>query len=260
MALADWTSDSVIVTTALSPDLDGGFYFRAVPAQFSVLAQAYLGIQFRSELAQISLPLIYRHKPLYNLPLYHELGHFVDIRHNISGLTLLLNPVSPPYTNIALSHRREHFADLFCACYMGDASTSFLVDFAGVQPASVTHPDTSSRIALVNDFLSNTANQVVNMFQAALTQLNLPRLTQRFSVPTIAEHLNNVCPPIIGADAELHGLLASGYSYLQRAVAHRTPPWDTMPEDRIESIVNDLAEKAIRNYMITTRWAQGAVP
>ena len=244
----------MIVTTALSPDLESGFYFRMVPKQYYALIDAFLGIKFDSELAQISLPQVYRHRPLYNIPLYHELGHFLDMRHSVSAITLLTHPL--PQAPASLVHRREHFADLFCSCYMGAAFTAFLVDYAGMQPASSTHPATVERVTVVENFLNGTPDRIVTMFQAALALLNLRSLVPRFSVPAVAVSFDSVCPCKISSTAELHGFLIAGYDYLKVALATFPAPWNDMPPTKVESVINDLAEKSIRNYMISARWSQ----
>lgn len=257
LALADWTTDKVTITTALSPDLESGFYFLGVPIQFYVLAEGYLGVKFDSELVQISLPQIYRHRPLYNIPLYHELGHFIDLRSNVSGLTLITIPATGPL-EVARSHRHEHFADLFCACYMGKVATSFLVDFAGMQGASDTHPATADRVRVVDDFIDGKPNSTVTMFQNALQQLGLPALSQRFGKPPVAAFFDNVCPCKLGDSADVHGLLSGGYTYLTQAISSKPAQWSALPDDRLESVVNDLTEKSIRNFMIRSRWDTAA--
>lgn len=261
LALGDWTSDDVLVTTALSPDLEAGFYFKGVHNQFSLLVAAFLGIQFKSELAQISLPQIYRHRPLYTIPLYHELGHFLDVRFGVSVLTLKNNP---PLATVPIdherSHRMEHFADLFCANYAGAASTQFLVDFAGMQGGSPSHPSTADRLAVVGDFLAGTQNPLVDMFQGALTQLSLPALKQRYLLPPVQPYFDNVCPCKIASDAECHGILLAGYQYLRNAVANTPAPWDAVGEHAVEEIINDLVEKSIRTNMVNARWTQAQMP
>ncbi|MEQ1515513.1 MAG: hypothetical protein ABL931_03385 [Usitatibacteraceae bacterium] len=268
LVLSEWTKKDVIVTTAITQDLEYSFYFQGVPSLFYKLVDWYLGVSFESELVQIALPEIYRHRPLYNVALYHELGHFLDDHHLISGRTLIMHPpatlalpdVDPAMYdekqlgNLHLNHRMEFFADLFAASFAGRAYAEFLQGFAGDHPMSHTHPSTASRLQNIREFLNGKTNAVIDMFQVALDSQGLPNLAIRFSAPALADAFDNVRPFQISSDAEIHGILESGYEYLIAALARERSPWSEMDDAAIEVIVNDLVEKSIRNRMIADNW------
>ncbi|MCK9606554.1 MAG: hypothetical protein M0R33_08905 [Methylomonas sp.] len=148
LALEDWTHKKALITTALTQEKNYSFYFEGVWPQFYILAESYTGIKFESELVQIAFPKLYQHRPLLNVALYHELGHFIDIHQGIVNQSLLLVPsamlplpsinfsgLSPDLVNqIAIHHRREYFADLFAASYAGKAIRDFLAEFAKNNP------------------------------------------------------------------------------------------------------------------------------
>ena len=269
LAISGWTKTETAITTAISQDLYGGFYFRGVDQQFKTLAEAYLGIVIATELIQISLPQVYRHRPLYNLPLYHELGHFLDVHHSITPYTFMLSDATsllpslpaglPKDTlhNIHINHRMEYFADLFGASFTGLAYGDFLQAFAGANSISLTHPATSDRLTVIDDFLNGKSNPIVELFCTALSNLKLPELKAQFSAPDLNESFDNVRPYLIQSDAEAHGILDSGWHYLQTAWTSPTGLWAEMDEAKIEQTVNDLIEKSTRNRMIVTKWGGG---
>ncbi|TIX42704.1 MAG: hypothetical protein E5V40_05905 [Mesorhizobium sp.] len=81
----------------------------------------------------------------------------------------------------------------------------------------------------------------LDMFQEALSKLGLPPLRQRFKVPSIESAFDDIRPHVVEEAAELHGLMAAGWSYLGKI-----------------RIVNDLTEKSIRNHSIRHLWSSGS--
>lgn len=84
LALNGFTKHPVAVTTAIIQEQQ--FKFQGVPQNFYKYCEGFLAIEFEAELIQIALPEIYRHRPLYNVALYHELGHFIDRHQNLTEL------------------------------------------------------------------------------------------------------------------------------------------------------------------------------
>ncbi len=204
----------------------------------------------------IGVPRLYARKPLFCIPLYHELGHFVDVTLKISELSLLLHPMAGLPTNVALSHRREYFADLFSSCFVGRSSVSALEIIAPNHPPSMTHPGTADRVAVVDAFLSDAPHLTVNLFQDTLTKRALPNLVKTYhpvSVRDDFDDLRTYSPADIEA---VHGMLESAWRYMFDVVDGGRNPWqlDGASEGAIEAIVNDLTEKSIRNFAIRTTW------
>ncbi|EHM9811516.1 hypothetical protein KF464_004935, partial [Salmonella enterica subsp. enterica serovar Derby] len=175
-ACKKWISEKTLITTALSPDMHG-FYFKSVNKNLYSLFDEVLNVKFEVELIQISLPEMYRRRPLCSIPLYHELGHFVDISKGISELACLNyrskdkgTLPGPEWSNLPdviwINHCREYFADLFSAQFIGKSGVDFLYKLAGSHPASYTHPSTEDRVKIVSDFLNKVENPVVGMFNA----------------------------------------------------------------------------------------------
>ena len=273
-ALDDWKAKlprPFVITTALLSDQE--FHFRRVSTDFYTLTQAYLGVAFGSDLIQIAMPRLYRHVPLYMTALYHELGHFIESQHQLVAATLLkfdpsvathIPPALPvgfdpnDAMQIHASHRAEYFSDLFAASYAGSAYSDFLNHLALRHPNSFTHPATAERLTNLSDFLAGRTNPIIDMFQAALSDLGLPALGKRYLVPALAEAFQNIRPHAIASTAEVHGMMEAGYIFLQSAQTRVSPPWSEIAEGDIPRIINDLIEKSIRNRMIVERWTSGA--
>lgn len=90
-ALLDgWESHTPLITTAIGSGIRESFYFQGVPELFGDLVENILGKKLPRNLVQISLPQAYRHKPLYIVPLYHELGHYIDKVNRVVETSLLI--------------------------------------------------------------------------------------------------------------------------------------------------------------------------
>ncbi len=266
MTLKSWTQKNALITTALIQDKN--FYFQGVSSDFYTLAKALCGVEFKNELVQIALPQIYQHRPLLNVALYHELGHFLDIAHGVINYSLLLIPSeqlslpgidfsawSPEQQNeIAINHRCEYFADIFAASYLGKAYKDFLLAFAKDASISWTHPATDDRLALIDVFLEGKQNNIIDLFQKSLTNLGLRKLEIAFSVPDISEAFDNVRPYAIKDEKELHGIFEAGTTYLQQMLETPKCSWIEAGESTTERVISNLVEKSIRNSMIIDRW------
>lgn len=276
-AARDWTNRDLVITTALlqSPD----FHLKAPAPDITALIAAETGVTLSVEVVQSALPEIYRHRPLYCIALYHELGHFIDLQANITQTSLLLTGVSGPpalpgvqiqvppnaqpnvlatIRQIVLSHRMEYFADIFSVCYMGTAAIDFLEAFAPSHGASSTHPATASRVAVMRDFLDGTPNGIVDMFQNALGRRGLPQLRTRYVIPDVSGSFGAVRPHRIGHAAEIHGLLIAGWNFLREAGAGNVPSWAGLEPAAMDAMANDLIEKSIRNRMVREAWNEAA--
>jgi len=273
-AVKEWTDRELLITTAILQE--SNFYFMGGSEAFFAAVESELQIVIASRPVQIALPYIYRHKPLFCVPLFHELGHFVDNDNKIVDTSLLLSPATsgpdlpdlPTSAEIAalpdlerslataevVSHRQEYFADLFSASYVGNALSGFLQEFCPDQPKSDSHPSSVSRDKLLADFSSGTPNPVIEMFQEALKARGLPELRARATSIALEASFGNVRPFTPASDEELFGLFESAWNFLQTQWAAPTGPWVHFPEDDRVRLVNDLTEKSIRNHMLVEGW------
>lgn len=259
--LPEWVSRPVLITTSLQTSRVGFHFLPNDPwSTISTLLPSAAILKFDPILILMGLPRLYQHKPIFCGPLYHELGHFVDIHLNVSQLSMLMYP--PPPTadantrKIILHWRMEHFADLFSASYIGESSILALEEIAPGAGASATHPATALRGQIVREYLSGTSNQTVDMFNNILGKIKAPLLKIRYEDPDIASSFDDLRPHHIESPAQLHGLFNASWTYLAKALDTRVMPWSTRPLDHggIEKVVNDLTEKSLRNYFIRMRW------
>ena len=276
-ALRHWTPDDLLIATAL---VNGraDYHFRRIGVidELRTLIPGFNYQGFKAQVVHIALPRIYRKSPLFGIPLYHEIGHYIDHAHGVSGFAFLIASNSfddvvrqsphllptelqnhPLETKLQVLQRylAEHFADLFAACYLGLTATDFLLDLAGHAPASASHPSVDDRLRVVSAFTSGQSDGVVGLFQRVLASIGLPTLQPRFTVPDITSDYSHVRPYVIQTDEELHGLYTAAYRYLKEGLDNRPPAWEESSEKQVIAAVNDLTEKSIRNFAIKQDWA-----
>jgi hypothetical protein len=261
-ALDDWVHKDCLITTALVDEALGFHFLQADP--WSLLKNAVPGFpigSFDPILVLIGVPKLYKNKPLFCIPLYHELGHFVDFHYGVSDFMVLSNP--PPagiHPTTWRSHWSEYFADLFAACYVGAASAEVLESIAPNAGHSATHPGTADRANLVRVFLAGGADSRINAFRDALAFLGAPPLLVRYTVPSVTDDFDDIRPYSVSSVPELHGLFAAGWTYFGQSLARGGFPWTTsaLREDEIEKTINDLVEKSIRTFSVREMWDRAA--
>lgn len=273
-AAKEWTKGDLLVTTAIIQERS--FYFKSVPHDFFDAVRSEFGLAINAQPVQIALPYLYRHKPLYCVPLFHELGHFVDISNEVVNTSMLTNPpergpnlpdlpteaevaalgqgARETFHQIVRNHRREYFADLFAAMYVGTASDDFLQEFAPNQPASATHPSGQARRNVVADFLEGRVNPIIEMFQATLNLRALPALRTRFADVDVVAAFSAVRPVTPLTVEQVYGLFPASWKFAKTAISSQDLPWHALAEPERERVINDLVEKSIRNHMVVEAW------
>jgi hypothetical protein len=269
-ALAHWVqNDNVLISSAA---LEGFDFFLAPEDIWEFVAASISGYDtngYKPLVVRIGSPEAFKHRPVFCIPLFHELGHFVDHYLKITDLSLIMSPIGPTPAGITdeewkfanQRHRMEYFADLFGAVYCGVATNESLLAIAPNNPDSLTHPSTPKRVALVvNDFLSGRKNTMVEILQAACEARTGKRLAPQFTLPDLTTSFDRVLTHRVSSDEELFGMFQAGWYYMKDQLEKRVAPWIdqqyTVPE--IERTVNDLMEKSVRNYEIRERWQNGS--
>jgi len=267
-----------LVTTALIQEPN--FYFKGIAPAFFDAVESELGVVITARPVQVALPYIYRHKPLFCTPLFHELGHYVDTANEVVTTTLLTSPphIGPDLPDLPTAaqiaafptadkktvvqvierHRKEYFSDLFAAMYVGQACTDFLQQFAPGQPWSFSHPSSAARQQVVDDFLAGNRNAIVDLFQSALATRGLQPLSKRFASPALATAFSQVRPVTPTSNEEVYGLFDAGWRFLQQVPANPPALWASLSQQEQERVANDLTEKSIRNRMIWEGWNAAA--
>lgn len=260
-ALRRWRLSDAAIVTSLTEDHN--FHLKPLdPWKFiETSISDYDAEGFQLPVVMIGVPRIYAHKPIFCVPLFHELGHFVDLKYRVTQVSAILNPTPiAPAGFDDLTYRMEHFADLFGASFVGRSSIAALEAIAPNAPVSITHPATAERAALVDAFLAGTAHPTIDLFQNALAALSLPTLTKVFDLVDVAHDFNDVRTFVPSSIEQVYGMYDSAWAYLFNAIDKRLNPWQL--SDRrdgiVEALVNDLTEKSIRNFAIREAWHAAA--
>lgn len=269
LALKRWDDTaSIMVATALRDDKE--FYCIPITGVHTLVEQHTPGGPAPEETAEtvfIALPRIYKNFPLFSLPLYHELGHFVERKHNIAGAINMLHPEDaiidlpemPEYialftsekekSKIRINYFCEIFSDIFAACFLGEAMANALEAISDADDkCTYSHPSTRVRVQIIRDFLAGTSPKIVGLFHWALNiklgERN-PGLTNFQVKPALAPYFDNHLPIPLKNDREVHGLLTAAWEYLEGK--------QNAKEKEVAEI-NDLVEKSIRSYAIQDKW------
>lgn len=258
LAIQDWIPASqgprLIITTALLNERN--YHFCAVEDEFYTLAKD-LGVTFSSNLVQVGLPHLYKHQPLHNVLLYHELGHFIDEKFKISRvMAIIVENVEGPWSKLTYTARQyaEFFADIFATSYVDSSVAHMLHDMAPDQVQTKSHPATAERVTLIEEMLAHKTPPILQLANAALSYRSLPALTTRFQIPDIKHTFDNLLPYTIASQNEVHGLLPAGRRYLHDVDRQQHGLWAAMTANEKSRVVNDLIEKSIRNRMVQMRW------
>ncbi|MFO8000876.1 MAG: hypothetical protein R6U46_06520 [Marinilabilia sp.] len=250
-ALKEWdNSEQYIIVTSLQNNLHS-FSFNprlALYEPYYDLLRGNFGIEFNYRLIQINLPKYLSHDYLANVVLYHELGHFIDLRFQISQKSQR----AFGFTGEMLNHYEEYFADVFAAQYIGNASNFYLDYIAHKHESSPTHPSTDARIEIVNDFLNNNQeNTPLENIKLATEKITSNKLMKRSQLLSEDDFLNFI-PTEVSSPEELHSLFEIGWDLWTKDV-------DEFSSRNIDGlgkyrITNNLIEKSISNYMVTSQY------
>lgn len=251
-ALNDWAAESHIICTALLDDRD--FHFNGIDLKEEV--SAFFDFGNTPNLIYIALPKVYRHKYLYGPALYHELGHYIDKKYKISELTFFVDNFIGSQKEIQKEylHRKELFADLFSASYVGFSIVKFLNDFAGDNQDSDTHPATSRRVEIINKYLNSEKCKELDRINSVLAGKKHPTLKVNFKIPDLSPNFGEIKTYRINNVDELHGIIPAAWTFLDNITHKPVAAWAHFERYNAEKIVNDLVEKSVRNYALKEKW------
>jgi hypothetical protein len=252
---------------------------------FSDLKLKY-NIFFPKRLIQINLPKSFSRDYLACVILYHELGHFIDLSNSCSealaqdfyqriqsdkDLLIWAQPFFPIINNslfkISESDRRqiiqlhfgEYFCDLFASQYVGPSLNDYLYFITqGDANFSFTHPSTINRVKLVNDFLSGRENHLVDFIKDGVEQMINNSLRVRFEQIS-SQDFYNLLPIDIHSIPQLHGVFNFGWQIWQndwKPFAEKMKMEASLSSNQVYSIINNLMEKSIGNFIVTKQWKE----
>lgn len=267
-ALKEWTDENYIIATSLQYH---NYFFHSL---LSFNEQIYgrinrqYKIQFKHKLIQISLPKSDAGNYLIHIVLYHELGHFINRKYNISNRVLkelklfkeedqkrILKLIVPEnfkeiHSNLP-KYLDEYFADIFAAQYINDSLIHSLNLVSPNNKPSQTHPSNKQREKVVNDFCNGNPNELIEMFKEATKEQTKQDLIIRFE-EIVSDDIFHFLPIEIESNNQLHGLYVMGWDIW----VNRKEKFEGMKTSQTYNILNNLIEKSISNYIITDKWQQ----
>lgn len=263
--LEEWIDDfnDYIILTSLTNKLED-YSFQYIDdadlAIFIRLARDQHNINFDKKLIQINLPRYLVYDNLANVVLYHEIGHFIETKYAIVKKIFDQEPhlkaLKPDEQDKYKSHYREFFADIFAAQYVGTSSNQYLSYVAYEEPESDSHPSTEKRIETVDNFLAGKDVDAIPLLKKATKEITGRELQIRYKTISKAD-FENLIPYEIKEDAELHSLFMIGWEmWMDEKCALRTQ----FGSSKTYSIINNLIEKSISNYLISALWNKHYVP
>ena len=250
-ALNEWDdSQKYIIVTSLQNHLISYSFNPTLALNEPIydLIKVKCGIEFSHRLVQINLPKYLAHDYLANVVLYHELGHFIDMKFQICArIGLALN-----LTNVETSHYEEFFSDLFASQYIGKASNYYLDYIAHGNLDCATHPATDKRVQLVLDFLSSTPNSIVDILKFATKSITTKELFHNNDKVPVDDIVSFI-PPILENEMQLHSIFETGWDLWRTEVNEFREK--NISENVKYQILNNLIEKSISNYMVMEKWS-----
>lgn len=251
-ALNEWDdTNQYIIVTSLHNDLNC-FSFNALLSlneTYYDIIQAVFSISFNHRLIQINLPKYLSQDYLANVVLYHELGHFVDLRYQITEKLSTALKLTKPDRN----YYGEFFSDIFASQYIGEASNYYLDYIAYNNPDSFSHPSTNKRIEIVHKFLRGNSDKILADLEDATLKSTGKDLRNRRKVISDSD-FRNFIPTIINNDEELHSIFEVGWSLWQGKIFESEVK--NISKFEKYQILNNLIEKSISNYMILEKWSK----
>ncbi|GEO05615.1 hypothetical protein AAE02nite_32790 [Adhaeribacter aerolatus] len=291
-SLKEWIDphqDFIIVTSLVNEPL--GFSFNPNLAFNNFLytnIKTVYNEEFPQRLIQITLPRFLVRDYLANVVLYHELGHFIDVKYNIASA--IHNYLCNHYFNNALNpqdkadvqkyfpyienyrtyflqkqlpptifyHLREYFSDIFASQYIGECSNYYL-DYITKKQAQhgEEHPSTINRVDIVNKFLkSDTSSYTLNLILSATQQITNRDLSIRYSRITNNEFYN-LLPCVISNEQQLHSLFILGWeTWLDdwNKISAINNMQFQIDANQVYNIINNLIEKSINSFIVTKSW------
>lgn len=253
--ISEWLPGEFLLTTALTDEKDFHLNYHDDPWDFVQKTITNFTDYPEGRLIFVGVPRLYKYLPLFCSALFHELGHFIDLRFGVTDAAMLAHPVEGEAGKVLRHHRQEYFADLLAACYVGRSIAESLQTISPDAEQTYSHPATAKRLELIEDFLTDKENGEVDMWRDVLARLKLPDLKPRFATTNLVEAFDDIRPVPIGSDAELFGLFPTGWSYMVHAINGSGPEWSRGASQlEIVRIVSDLTEKSIRNASIRKLW------
>ncbi|HRH03410.1 MAG TPA: hypothetical protein PLN13_09305 [Bacteroidia bacterium] len=297
-ALRDWLQgdEELIIVTSLVNDINNYSFDESLATneQLFKYVELQYGVKFASRLIQINLPATLSRDYLANVVLYHELGHFIDTKYQISRAIhdeileklFVKRKITPeeekeladyfpflenylalePYYNnqgeikVLRYYLAEYFCDLFASQYIKTCSSHYLqyLTQAYASQHSNSHPSTKKRVELTEKFLSgDDSTFTLSKIKEAVNKTTAGKsLSVKFEEKKSNDFIKLV-PIDIENDSQLHYLFVHGWDlWLNNwhLFEEQNEMKFKLDREKVYDIVNSLIEKSIGNYVVKTNW------
>ncbi|WP_293787047.1 hypothetical protein [uncultured Pedobacter sp.] len=274
VAMNDWIDQQYIIVTSLNNNTLAFSYDPTLALEDFVYQSIDIqyGITFAKRLVQINLPLILSRDYFSSVVLYHELGHFIDLKYAISKIVAMeVQSISSSdfiqyeqflvggqnEIDILTDHLAEYFCDIFAAQYIGKSSNYYLQYLTrNSSNASYSHPSTINRVKVVNDFIDNIDNPIVKLIKKITFNRSGRHLIKRHE-DIVSDEFYKFLPIEIDNTAKLHGVFAYAWEiWLKGPDDFKVNAGLTgdFTSDNAYKVLNNLVEKSIGNYFIEKSW------
>ena len=238
-------------------------------------------IPFDKKTVLLSIPQHYYRDYLNNVVLYHEIGHFVDTVNSITDIAfnITINNISKninyndilqvfpffsrtdiPHKYFLYHHFKEYFADIFAVSFIGQSIEKYLKYLAypksETEDDSPTHPSNKLRFKMTNDFIQGRSNYVIDILQSILEKKGLPKLC-KISSTIKADDLYRLLPVELTTDQDVHALYSLAWEVWdgdRNRFKKENNMYFDLQSTQLYTIINNLVEKSISNYLIKTKW------
>lgn len=250
----------IVISHNKSPDQ---FWIRALDEeqlqQYNLYFNILFSISYKQSLIQINKPLFLFDNYLASVPVYHEMGHFIEKNYQLVK-NLFRNDDSLK-TKSEL-HYAEHFSDIFAAQYIGKCSIEPLTYMSpDDNKVTHTHPSNTRRIDVVNAFLTGSGSREAIEIIDNLKKITLERTGQELKIRSEALRSNpfETFKPIrITSPSQLHTLFSLGWNSWMSdnsAIRQKYPQSAQQCCDAINKIIKD----SIDLYMPLQPWMAGGL-
>lgn len=256
---------------------------------FYVTLKAKLGIDFKYILLRVRMPRQLTRDYLTNVCLFHELGHFIDTKFKISQsviVDLFTNWISgdrtkvdpwfisgtPPFfvtsvigapagylpAGYTIFFLMEYFADIFGAQYIGPNYLNYLEYLSDdLNLDDPQHPSYNKRKQMYEAFCKGVdSNIVLKLIFEKTLSVTKHGLTKRY-VDLDNKEMLGLVPTVLKNSDEMLSIFKMGWDvYMMGAekIEKKNNLQHPLGSDQVYTIVNNLIEKSISNYLVTRDW------
>lgn len=279
-ALEDWVSDAgQYVITSYKADVYSHHYSPStINDQVVKSIKDVLSIDIPYKLISIGYPTHLEKDFLSNVSLYHELGHFVDLKifdisnritshivyhanlpsattyfPNIDLTKLCGSPRSfqNPEISKLYNYVSEYFADIFAVQYIGRHKIHLSHYLAGDNKFGYSHPSTDARTKAINNFLEPESkhDDFIKLMKSITLQETKRELKIRNASLELDPLLTNAPYSNLKRD-QLHTIFHNGWEIWESNLSN----FKNYPEYIAEyERLNSLLEQSVLNYEATRK-------